>query len=89
MNVYYLYKLGIYGHGVHGIWLAEDDALLGLATAASEDVDDYHEWQVFRCPVNVLSRMSARSTVPGALDETMGDLIATAVKGKIVKRIDV
>jgi hypothetical protein len=44
--MYFLYKEGMYGHGV--FWIGEDLEVgkQKADEAATNDVDNYHEWQV-------------------------------------------
>ena len=44
--MYYLYKEGVYGHGV--FWIGEDlqEGKAEADKAATLDKDDYHSWEV-------------------------------------------
>ena len=44
--MYYLYKKGVYGHGVFWIGGELEEGKLEADKAASLDCDDYHEWQL-------------------------------------------
>ena len=46
--MYFLYKSGVYGHGV--FWIGSDlNEVKRIAEhAASMDHDDYHEWEIYR-----------------------------------------
>ena len=46
--MYYVYKMGVYGHGV--FWVGQDGALAikKARQAAANDIDGYHEWAVYR-----------------------------------------
>ena len=45
--MYFLYKKGIYGHGV--FWIGEDlcEGKRQADEHASSDVDDYHTWELY------------------------------------------
>lgn len=53
-KVYVIYKRGIYGHGVHGIFTSRIDAENMADKIASKDKDSYHTWQVFKIPMNTV-----------------------------------
>lgn len=46
--MYFLYKSGVYGHGV--FWIGSDlnEGKRIAEHAASMDYDDYHEWEIYR-----------------------------------------
>jgi len=44
--MYYIEKRGAYGHGVFGIYDDLDEAKNRAIFAASQDDDDYHDWEV-------------------------------------------
>jgi hypothetical protein len=45
-DMYFLYKMGVYGHGVFWIGDNLEEGKNAADTAASEDIDDYHEWEL-------------------------------------------
>lgn len=44
--LYYVAKIGVYCHGIYGIYEDLDEAKNLADIAASQDEDDYHEWCV-------------------------------------------
>lgn len=50
--MFVLYKKGIYGHGVHGLFETQDAAEKAAEVAASA-LDKYHTWQVYEIRVDV------------------------------------
>ncbi|MDP0495703.1 MAG: hypothetical protein Q7Q73_05795 [Verrucomicrobiota bacterium JB024] len=46
--IYFLYKEGIYGHGVFWIGNDLDEGKRQADRAATLDKDDYHTWSIFR-----------------------------------------
>lgn len=59
-KVYVLYKKGIYGHGVHGVFTARKLAEDAADTAADQDKDCYHDWVVYKIPLNTLCSAQER-----------------------------
>lgn len=47
-DMYFLYKVGVYGHGVFWIGDDLDEGKRVAEHAASMDRDDYHEWEIYR-----------------------------------------
>lgn len=52
---YFIYKLGVYGHGVWGIYTNKDKAIRHCRKAAYTDCDDYHTWAVYSAPMETLA----------------------------------
>ena len=52
MIYYYVEKIGVYPHGVFGIFDDLDQAISRANRAQSEDSDDYHDWVVRVCDVD-------------------------------------
>jgi len=46
--MYFLYKEGVYGHGV--FWIGDDleEGRRRADSAANLDIDDYHEWGLYK-----------------------------------------
>lgn len=56
-NVFFIvYKQGVYGQGVHAISSVRKVAEALAIQSAQKDVDDYHSYDVYRVPLNKLSR---------------------------------
>lgn len=45
-DMYFLYKTGVYGHGVFWIGDNLEEGKKAADAAASKDKDDYHEWEL-------------------------------------------
>lgn len=43
---FYLYKMGIYGHGVFWIGTDYEEGKRQADIHATQDRDDYHDWQI-------------------------------------------
>ena len=54
-HVYIIVKSAIYDHGIHAVSFDEKKAILLCDKAASNDVDDHHDWFVYRVPVDKVS----------------------------------
>lgn len=61
-KVYVIYKRGVYGHGVHGIFTSRIDAENMADVIAAKDKDGYHQWQVFKIPMNTVCSMTERDS---------------------------
>lgn len=55
-DIYYLYKEGMYGHGVFWIGSDLEEGKRQANKAASLDMDDYHEWVLYRFSLPKLSK---------------------------------
>jgi len=51
-DIYLVVKDAVYQHGVHGASLDRQKAIDMAEACAREDVDDHHEWLVFRVPLD-------------------------------------
>lgn len=56
--MYYVYKMGVYGHGVFWIGSKLSKAIEEADKAAENDSDEYHNWVVFRYRPKSLSKKS-------------------------------
>lgn len=58
---YIIYKQGVYGHGVHGVYIGEgakERAIGDCKLCAESDKDDYHLWSVIEVPLNTRANNS-------------------------------
>lgn len=46
--MYYLEKVGLYGHGIFWIGTDLEEGKAEADRAASADADDYHKWRLYR-----------------------------------------
>jgi hypothetical protein len=54
-TLYLVYKQGrLYGHGIHGVETSAERAITLAKLAATQDKDDYHAYDVYTLPVNLL-----------------------------------
>ena len=70
-KVYVIYKQGIYGHGIHGIFTSRTDAENMADVIAAKDKDsgglserrdhsNYHDWCVYKIPMNTVCSAEER-----------------------------
>ena len=52
-KVYIIYKHGMYGHGIYGVFPDKAEAIAACDSLAAGDVDDYHDWLVLHVPFGV------------------------------------
>ena len=67
-TVHVVYKSGIYGHGVWGIYITKDDAIKAAKDFAKNDRDGYHAWEVYEIPIGKgidLSKVKETETSDG------------------------
>ena len=63
MSTYYVQKDGIYLHGVFWICNDQNEAIDIADFAASQDEDNYHEWQVVQYSPSINYKDDARQHV--------------------------
>jgi hypothetical protein len=67
MEMYYLYKKGVYGHGVFWIGADLEVGKLKADEAANNDVDDYHDWQLICYKESALVKNVAKGDCDGEI----------------------
>ena len=89
-KVYVIYKQGIYGHGIHGIFTSRTDAENMADVIAAKDKNmgglsmrkgnNYHDWCVYKVPMNTVCSAKEREE-EGFTDEITKKNLVYIVKG--------
>ena len=52
-TVYIVIKVGVYRHNICGVYFNYGDAYRSARSEIKAESDDYHDFHIFECPVNV------------------------------------
>ena len=80
-KVYIIYKQGVYGHGIHGIFISRIDAENMADKIAAKDKDSYHDWCVYKIPMNTVCSAKEREG-EGFTDNIIKKNLVYIVKGE-------
>ena len=79
-NVYVVCKQGIYGHGIHAILTIKIDAIHTADMIAAKDKDTYHDWCVYKIPLNTVCSAKERER-EGFTDALTANNLVYIVRG--------
>jgi hypothetical protein len=70
MYVYIIYKQGIYGHGIFGVYNNKIEGIFNCKKAANNDKDDYHEYCLYKIEIGILFTGEDRNGFVDVCNET-------------------